>query len=149
MENGVYENERISNLRTEPLGGRPTLTIGVGRESWMKTAGFSIMESFYKEFKGRAKDYGSTALQLAYLAAGRLDGNLTCGLGSYDWAAGLYLVRAAGGSISVFEDGAWQVWEGSLKELGAEHKRTIFASHPKLHEAVRDFIGDPESWAKR
>ncbi len=146
MENGVYENERVTNLREEPLGGRYTLTLGIGRnEPWMKLAGFRIYETIGRKY-GRCKDYGSTALQLAYLAAGRVDGYLTYGLGSYDWAAGLFLVRAAGGKISLFEDGAWQPVEGSLKELCAEHGKTIFASHPDIHTEVLEFIGDPKQW---
>jgi myo-inositol-1(or 4)-monophosphatase len=146
MENGVYENERIANLRKEPLGGRVTITLGVGRESWMKPAGYRIQEAISVTYGGRCKDYGSTALQLAYVAAGRLDGIITFGLGSYDWAAGLALVRAAGGTISVFEEGKWRQWDGPLKELCNAHKKTIFASHPDTHDSLRDFIGNPKDW---
>ena len=40
---------------------------------------------------------GSAALDLAWLAAGRLDGYYERGLNAWDWAAGSLLVREAGG----------------------------------------------------
>jgi len=43
---------------------------------------------------------GSAALDLAYTAAGRLDGFWEMGLNPWDVAAGVYLVEAAGGRVS-------------------------------------------------
>ncbi|MCK9546974.1 MAG: inositol monophosphatase family protein [Sphaerochaeta sp.] len=43
------------------------------------------------------RSYGSCALEMAYIAAGRLDGYYEMSLGYYDLAAGLALVREAGG----------------------------------------------------
>ncbi len=43
---------------------------------------------------------GSAALDLAFTAAGRLDGFWEMGLNAWDVAAGIYLVRAAGGRVS-------------------------------------------------
>ena len=147
MEDGAYENERVTNLTAEPLGGKIVVTIGRGRkESWMQTAAFGIQKGVGLKF-GRCMPYNCTALELAYLSAGRTDGFLTFGLNSYDYAAGLYLVKAAGGMISVFENDTWSVFEGSLRELCAEHGKTIFASHPDIHCEIRDFIGDPKKWA--
>ena len=42
---------------------------------------------------------GSAALDLAWLAAGRLDGYYERGLNPWDWAAGSLLVREAGGAV--------------------------------------------------
>ncbi len=146
-EDGAYENERVTNLTAEPLGGRLVVSLGVGRtESWMKPTAYRIKEAVGTKF-GKCDSYGSTALELAYLAAGRIDAYLTYGLYSYDYAAGLSLVRAAGGAISVFEEGRWQRFEGSLKSLCATHGKIIFASHPDIHDEIRDFIGDPKQWA--
>ncbi len=147
MEAGTYENERVNNLTAEPLGGK--LVIGLGRSrkaSWMQPSAYKIQEAVGVKF-GRCQPFNCTALELAYLSAGRIDGFLTFGLNSYDYAAGLYLVRAAGGMISVFENGEWKVFERSLKDLCAEHGKTIFASHPDIHCEIRDFIGNPEQWA--
>lgn len=43
---------------------------------------------------------GSAALDLAFTAAGRIDGFWEMGLNSWDVAAGIYLVRAVGGRVS-------------------------------------------------
>jgi myo-inositol-1(or 4)-monophosphatase len=148
MEDGAYENERVTNLTAEPLGGKLLITFGYsGAQAWMKPAGYKIQAAVGTKF-GSCRPLGSTALELAYLAAGRIDGYLTYGLNSYDYAAGLYLVKAAGGMISVFENGEWQVWEAPLRELCVEHGKIIFASHPDIHCEIRDFIGDPKSWAE-
>jgi myo-inositol-1(or 4)-monophosphatase len=46
---------------------------------------------------------GSAALDLAYVAAGRLDGFWEMGLAPWDMAAGALLILEAGGLISDFE----------------------------------------------
>jgi len=46
--------------------------------------------------------FGSAALDLAYVAAGRFDGYWEHGLKSWDIAAGILLVREAGGFVSDF-----------------------------------------------
>lgn len=48
---------------------------------------------------------GSAALDLAYVAAGRLDGFWEIGLGEWDMAAGSLLIQEAGGLISDFSGG--------------------------------------------
>lgn len=45
---------------------------------------------------------GSAALDLAYVAAGRFDGFWELRLNSWDWAAGVLLVREAGGRVTTF-----------------------------------------------
>ncbi len=45
---------------------------------------------------------GSAALDLAYVAAGRLDGYWELRLNPWDWAAGVLLVQEAGGKVSTF-----------------------------------------------
>lgn len=147
-EGETRENEHLANLTAEPLGGRFTITIGRGREDWMKPAAQKIMIACANEF-GKSTAYGSTALELAYLSAGRIDGFLTFGLNTYDYAAGLYLVKAAGGAISVHTEAGWQRWEGTIKELCDVHGKTIFASHPEVHEKMRDFIGNPRDWSSK
>jgi myo-inositol-1(or 4)-monophosphatase len=43
---------------------------------------------------------GAAALDLAWLAAGRLDGYYERGLKPWDWAAGRLLVKEAGGAVA-------------------------------------------------
>ena len=48
---------------------------------------------------------GAAALDLAYVAAGRLDGFWETGLNPWDMAAGILLIREAGGFVSDFDGG--------------------------------------------
>jgi myo-inositol-1(or 4)-monophosphatase len=48
---------------------------------------------------------GTASLDLAYIAAGRLDGFWEYGLKPWDMAAGIVLIREAGGTIGRLEDG--------------------------------------------
>jgi len=57
---------------------------------------------------------GSAALDLAYVAAGRYDGYWERHLASHDIAAGLILVREAGGYVSDVDGGADMLTKGSV-----------------------------------
>lgn len=146
MDNGVYEREHVHVLNNEILGGRAVVSIGRGREYWMKSASFNLQKKLGIDL-GKCTVYNCSALELAYIAANRIDGFLIFGLHSYDYAAGLFLIKAAGGRISVFENGVWTEWTGSLKDLCAEHGKTIFASHDGIHVKTLEIIGDPRGWS--
>src|SRR4051812_15229616 len=57
---------------------------------------------------------GSAALDLAYVAAGRMDGFWETGLSAWDIAAGLLLIREAGGFVSDMDGGQDMLNAGSL-----------------------------------
>ena len=66
------------------------------------------LDDFMKQFMviyasaGDIRRPGSAALDLAYVAAGRLDGYWEGGLGPWDAAAGALIVREAGGMVTDF-----------------------------------------------
>ncbi len=68
---------------------------------------------------------GSAALDLAYVAAGRLDAFWESGLGVWDSAAGLLIAREAGGIVSPLDVGADPLLSG-----------TLMASNAEIHEQV-------------
>lgn len=146
MDNGVYEREHVHILNDSILGGRTMVSIARGRELWMKSASYNIRKALAMKFGG-GNSFGSCALELAYIAANRIDGQLTFGLNSYDYGAGLFLVKAAGGLISVFEHDAWTLWTGSLKDLCATHGKTMFTSHGGIHAEALLLIGNPRDWS--
>jgi myo-inositol-1(or 4)-monophosphatase len=57
---------------------------------------------------------GAAALDLAFLAAGRFDGFWEQGLSAWDIAAGILLVREAGGFVSDFDGGATMLDSGRI-----------------------------------
>ncbi|HLQ85548.1 MAG TPA: inositol monophosphatase family protein [Salinisphaeraceae bacterium] len=71
---------------------------------------------------------GSAALDLAYVACGRLDGYWELGLSPWDVAAGMLLVEAAGGLVS-------DPFGGDALETGH-----IVAATPKLHPLLAQRI---------
>lgn len=72
---------------------------------------------------------GSAALDLAYTAAGRLDGYWEPHLNSFDVAAGAVLVQEAGGLVSDMTGGeAWL------------HGGSIIAGPPPLHAAILEAV---------
>lgn len=146
MDEGVYENNHVHNLSADLLGGRAIVSVCRGKELWMKSATYNLQKELGIRF-GKGASYGCCALELAYVAANRIDGVLTFGLNSYDYAAGLFLIQAGGGNISVFRDGEWFDWDASLKNLCAAHGETIFASHAGIHAEALELIGDPRQWA--
>ncbi|MBS1803101.1 MAG: inositol monophosphatase [Acidobacteria bacterium] len=67
---------------------------------------------FYHEITLRShgvRRAGSAALDLAYVAAGRLEGFWEFNLNSWDTAAGILLVEEAGGRVSNFSGGPFQL----------------------------------------
>lgn len=63
---------------------------------------------------GGLRRFGSAALDLAFVAAGRFDGYWQEGLGAWDVAAGVLLVRESGGFVSDLEGGSGMVESGSV-----------------------------------
>lgn len=79
----------------------------------------------FRAAAGRASDLrraGSAALDLAYVAAGRLDGFFELGLKPWDIAAGVLLVEEAGGYVSDIH--------GEADPLRNGH---VIAAGPKVH----------------
>jgi myo-inositol-1(or 4)-monophosphatase len=58
--------------------------------------------------------WGSAALDLAYVAAGRFDGYWERGISAWDVAAGIILVREAGGLVGALREGARPIEDGAL-----------------------------------
>ena len=75
---------------------------------------------------------GSAALNLAYVAAGRFDGYFESGLAAWDMAAGLLMVREAGGFASEPDP------KSSMYETGR-----VVASNETIHANLRKIINQP------
>lgn len=58
--------------------------------------------------------FGAAALDLAYVASGRLDAYWERGLNSWDMAAGIVLIREAGGFVSDAEGGSDPLSKGTI-----------------------------------
>ena len=88
------------------------------------------MRSVMKQTAG-IRRYGAAALDFAYVAAGRYDGFWEIGLHPWDVAAGLLLVREAGGFVTDLQ--------GRRYELGAED---VLATNEGLHRKLIGLLID-------
>lgn len=67
---------------------------------------------------------GAAAIDLAYVAAGRLDGYWERGLSTWDMAAGVVLVEEAGGKVTAYDQSPFQIQSGRiLATNGRVHDR--------------------------
>ncbi|MEM8629946.1 MAG: inositol monophosphatase family protein [Pseudomonadota bacterium] len=117
---GAWLNEsrlRVSNRRRMieaifatglPFGGRPDLP--------------EVLQDLAKllPLTAGVRRWGSAALDLAYVAAGRYDGFWERNLNAWDIAAGVLLVQEAGGFLEGFQPAEDPVESGSLIAANAE-----------------------------
>ncbi|MGC6483577.1 MAG: inositol monophosphatase family protein [Synechococcus sp.] len=68
---------------------------------------------------------GAAAVDLAFVAAGLLDGYWERGLAPWDLAAGVALVQLAGGTVSAYDSTPFQIKSG-----------TVLAANPSLHQEL-------------
>jgi len=95
----------------------------------------------FAEFVGRARAVrrlGSAAIDLCYVAAGRLDGFWERDLNAWDIAGGALLVEEAGGTITNFRGDAFH-----------SRGRDVVASNGNIHQAMLDVISGPRTALSR
>jgi myo-inositol-1(or 4)-monophosphatase len=126
--NGAYSNTarlRVSNRSDDLL-----LSTTSPRKS---RAGFEVTRQAFTqvmESGATVRCSGSAALDLAYVAAGRLDGIWYHRLNIWDFAAGDLIVREAGGKITAV-DGSPVVTDG---------KGSVLGTNGKIHSALQDIL---------
>jgi myo-inositol-1(or 4)-monophosphatase len=89
-------------IRVSPVDSAETALLTTGFASLRSTEdhrSFKIFQELTQQTLGVRRD-GSAALDLAYVAAGRIDGYWEWGLSAWDIAAGVLLVQEAGGTVT-------------------------------------------------
>ncbi len=94
-----------------------------------KPNNLDLFPLFVKRAQGMRR-LGSAALDLCWVAEGRLDGYWELGLQPYDVAAGVLILREAGGTATQFD--------GNPDIFTPPH--TVVAANPKLHKLMLDVI---------
>ncbi len=111
---GAFVNNRRLRVAARKTLADSVIAIGVPHH------GRQGHERFLSECKalmrrvGGLRRTGSAAIDLAWVAAGRFDGYLEHNLGAWDMAAGLLLVREAGGAVTDAEGGQRMFETGSI-----------------------------------
>lgn len=109
---------QLNNSRIR-VGNKPSLEgtlIGTGFPFKEKNKCAAYLDTFQEIFMkvSDIRRAGSAALDLAYVAAGRLDGFWESGLESWDIAAGSLLIKEAGGLVSDFAGGEEYLSSGNI-----------------------------------
>lgn len=123
------QRQRRLSVTAEPELQKSLLATGFGYDR--ATSERTNMQEFARAMKRvrGVRRAGSAALDLAYVAAGRLDGYWEYGLSPWDWAAGLLLVREAGGEGTTIA--------GEPFALGAT---SLCVANPRLLPAIRGML---------
>lgn len=104
------------------------LCTGFPYEEDLMNAGLEMFRRMLFQSRAVRRD-GSAALDLCYVAAGRLDAFWEKGLRAWDVAAGQLIVSEAGGQVSAINDDSFSVYG-----------RQILASNGRLHHQLREHL---------
>ena len=127
--NGAYLNNsriRVSNQKKI----KDSLVVTGGPKGVSK-----IKEKIFSEYinvsnnVSNVRKFGSAALDMAYVACGRFDGYWQRELNYWDIAAGIIILKEAGGFVDFFEE-----------DLNLPLKKNILATNSNIHEELRGLI---------
>jgi len=127
--NGAYlNNSRIRVSNKKKLKDALLVTGGPKGASKIKNKIYSEYINVSNNVSNVRK-FGSAALDMAYVACGRFDGYWQRELNYWDIAAGVIILREAGGFIDFFED-----------DLSYPLKKNILASNSNIHHELKELI---------
>ena len=127
--NGSYlNNTRIRVSNKKKIGDSLIVTGGPKGSSKIKD---KIFDEYIKISKNVAnvRKFGSAALDMAYVACGRFDGYWQRELNYWDIAAGIIILKEAGGFVNFFEE-----------DIKLPLKKNILATNSYIHNKLREFI---------
>nr|MDJ0980697.1 inositol monophosphatase family protein [Kiloniellales bacterium] len=102
---GAYLNDRRMRVSSRSRLDSALIATGIPYMGHGEHADFQAELALVMAETAGVRRWGAAALDLAYVAAGRYDGFWERGLSPWDIAAGLLLVREAGGYASAIEGG--------------------------------------------
>ena len=127
--NGAYlNNSRIRVSNKKKLKDALLVTGGPNGASKIKNKIYSEYINVSNNVSNVRK-FGSAALDMAYVACGRFDGYWQRELNYWDIAAGVIILREAGGFIDFFED-----------DISYPLKKNVLASNSNIHQELKELI---------
>ena len=127
--NGAYlNNSRIRVSNKSKIKDALIVTGGPKGASEIKEKIFSEYINVSNNV-ANVRKFGSAALDTAYVACGRFDGYWQRELNYWDIAAGIIILKEAGGFVDFFEE-----------DKNAPLKKNILASNSFIHDELRELI---------
>lgn len=127
---GAFVNHRRIRVSSRVKMAEALLATGIPWASRKDHAAFSDELLAIMPKVAGIRRWGVASLDLAYVAAGRYDGFWETQLKPWDIAAGILIVREAGGLVSELDGGQDMVKSGS-----------ILASNEKLYDQLSEILG--------
>ena len=127
--NGAYlNNSRIRVSNKKKIKDALIVTGGPKGSSKIKDKIFTEYINVSKNVSNVRK-FGSAALDIAYVACGRFDGYWQRELNYWDIAAGIIILKEAGGFVDFFEE-----------DKSSPLKKNILATNTNIHDELRELI---------
>ncbi len=127
--NGAYlNNSRIRVSKKKKIKDALIVTGGPKGASKIKEKIFSEYINVSKNVSNVRK-FGSAALDMAYVACGRFDGYWQRELNYWDIAAGIIILKEAGGFVDFFEE-----------DNNLPLKRNVLATNSNIHKELEELI---------
>ena len=127
--NGAFLNNSRIRVSNKKLFQNALLVTGGPK------AASKIKDKIFEEYSNISKKvsnvrkFGSAALDMSYVACGRFDGYWQRELNYWDIAAGIIIVKEAGGFVDYFEE-----------DQNLPLKKNILATNSNLYEKLKEFI---------
>ena len=127
--NGAYlNNSRIRVSNKKRIQDALLVTGGPKGASKIRDKIFSEYINI-SNYVSNVRKFGSAALDMAYVACGRFDGYWQRELNYWDIAAGIIILKEAGGFVDFFEE-----------DKNLPLKKNVLATNSNIHEKMRELI---------
>ena len=124
--NNHYSNDMIE---ISDLGEKSFYDYVISKKSKLNDCLFVTGGKIIKEPDLPYRKSGCAALDMAYVAAGRYDGYFQHNLNLWDIAAGIIILKEAGGFVEFFQE-----------DINVPLKKNILATNSNIHQELRDLI---------
>lgn len=92
----------------------------------------NLLAPLVRDARG-TRSYGSAALELAYVATGRMDAYISLRLAPWDYAAGIIIIEELGGVASTLKG----------EKINILKQSSLFVSKPDLHgQIMKEYLND-------
>lgn len=125
---GAFFNDRRIRVSSRRKLDEAIITTGIPHRGRGDHPAFLLQQQRVMAATSGVRRFGAAALDLAYVAAGRCEGYWEWGLKPWDVAAGMIIVREAGGTVS------------SLDGSNVLESGNILATNNILHGAINGLI---------
>ena len=127
--NGAFlNNQRIRVSKQKKINDALLVTGGPKGASKIKNKIYSEYINVSNNV-ANVRKFGSAALDMAYVACGRFDGYWQRELNYWDVAAGIIILKEAGGFVNFFEE-----------DINSPLKKNILATNSNIHEKLRELL---------